>query len=80
VATEEQGQIFADMMRVYFDFKSKAVKKIICVGHVKIIRGENTSYSEQAIYTAADKKLLLIGRPKLVLYSEKGFDNASFGN
>jgi hypothetical protein len=80
VATDAQGKIYADMMRVYFDFKAKAIKKIICVGNVRIIKGENTSYSEQAIYTAADKKLLLIGKPKLVLYSEKGLDNAPFGN
>ncbi len=80
VATDAQGQIFADMMRVYFDFKAKGIKKIICVGNVKIIKDENTSYSDQAIYTAADKKLLLIGRPKLVLYSQEGFSNAPFGN
>lgn len=80
VATDKEGKIYTDMMRVYFDFKAKAIKKIICVGHVKIIKGENTSYSEQAIYTAADKKLLLIGKPKLVLYAEKGSSNAPFGN
>jgi LPS export ABC transporter protein LptC len=80
VATDAQGKIYADMMRVYFDFKAKSVKKIICVGKVKIVKGENTSYSQQAIYTLSDKKLTLIGKPKLVLYSEGELGNAPFGN
>lgn len=81
VATDAQGKIYADMMRVYFDFKAKGIKKIICVGNVKIVKGENTSYSQQSIYTSADKKLILIGKPKLVLYSEGGLgSNAPFGN
>ncbi len=80
VATEEQGKIYADMMRVYFDFKAKTVKKIICVGNVKIIKADNTSYSEQAIYNALEKKLTLIGKPKLVLSTEGGLGSAPFGN
>lgn len=56
------------------------IDKLICRGNVKIIRGENTSYSEEAVYSNIDKKIILSGRPRLVLYSEGDFKNASFGN
>lgn len=50
---------------------SSKIDKLIAKGNVKIIKGENISYSEEAIYTAADKKIVLTGRPKLVIYSTK---------
>ncbi|MBM3252512.1 MAG: LPS export ABC transporter periplasmic protein LptC [Candidatus Omnitrophica bacterium] len=78
---DEQGKIFSDLMEVYFDTKTKSIIKIIAKGHVKIKRQENESYSEEAVYTVADKKITLIGRPKLILYSEQGaLNNAPFGN
>jgi lipopolysaccharide export system protein LptA len=55
------------------------IDKIFCKGNVKIVRGENTSYSEEALYTAADKKITLTGRPKLILYSTEDF-SALTGN
>lgn len=77
---EEQGTIYADRMKVYFDFKTKQLNKIVCKGNVKIEKGENTTYSDEAIYLAAEKKVTLLGRPKLILYSEGGGLNAPFGN
>jgi hypothetical protein len=55
------------------------IDKIIARGNVKVLRGENISYSEEAIYTAADKKLILTGRPKLMIFSTEDF-NAPSGN
>lgn len=77
---EEQGTIYADRMKVYFDFKTKQLIKIVCKGNVKIEKGENTTYSDEAIYMAAEKKVVLLGRPKLLLYTEGGKLNAPFGN
>jgi LPS export ABC transporter protein LptC len=87
--------IYSDKMDVYFMPSDKdkvsrpkaetdammgtEVDKIVAHGNVKIIRGDNTSYSEEAIYTMADKKITLLGKPKLVLYSTEDL-NASFGN
>ncbi|MDD5432854.1 MAG: LPS export ABC transporter periplasmic protein LptC [Candidatus Omnitrophica bacterium] len=56
------------------------IDKIIARGNVKVVRGENVSYSQEAIYSATDRKLVLTGRPKLILYSSEGMGNASFGN
>lgn len=55
------------------------IEKIVAKGNVKIIKGENLSYSEEATYTGADKKIVLTGRPKLVIYSTEDID-ASFGD
>jgi len=57
-----------------------SIDRIICRGNVRIVRGENVSYSEEAIYTAKDKKITLTGRPKLVLYSTEEFANAPSGD
>jgi len=86
------SQIYSDTMDVYFildkdtDKSEKAttlmgtkIEKIIARGNVKIIRGENISYSDQAIYTSSEKKITLLGKPKLIIYSTEDL-KASFGN
>lgn len=90
----KDGQIFSDRMEVYFvksdeketqesdkesDVVGTKIEKIIARGNVKIVRGENVSYSEEAIYTASDRKIVLVGSPKLIIYSTEDF-NASSGN
>lgn len=86
-------EIYSDKMDVYFITAAKdtslpgkspemmggSIEKIVSRGNVRIVRGENISYSDEAVYTAADKKITLLGKPKLVIYSTGGFD-ASSGN
>jgi len=55
------------------------IDKIIARGNVKIRRGENVSYSDEATYNAGDNKIILSGKPKLIIYSGEEM-NASFGN
>jgi len=55
------------------------IDKIVARGNVKITRGENVSYSDEATYNAFDKKIVLSGKPKLIIYSGEDM-NASFGN
>jgi len=78
---DQRGDMSSDKMEVYFDSKTSSIIKIIAIGNVKIVQGQNESYSEQAIYTIEDKKITLMGRPKLILYSQEGAGgNAPFGN
>ncbi|KPK97067.1 MAG: hypothetical protein AMJ95_11105 [Omnitrophica WOR_2 bacterium SM23_72] len=86
--------IFSDTMDVFFSTSPARAKKkkkepmvadnkierIVSKGHVKIVRGLNVSYSEEAVYTALDKKITLSGKPKLVIYSEEDFKDVSSGN
>ena len=55
------------------------IDRIVALGNVKVVRGENTSFSQEAVYSAVDQKLTLSGRPKLVIYSTEGL-NAPAGN
>lgn len=57
-----------------------SIDKLVCWGNVKIVRGPNISYSDEAVYSAADKKITLSGRPKLILYSSEDLKNAPVGN
>lgn len=50
------------------------IDKIVARGNVRIIKGENTSYSQEAIYTASDKRIVLTGKPKLVIFSTEDLD------
>jgi LPS export ABC transporter protein LptC len=55
------------------------IDKIVARGNVKIVKGENVSYSQEAVYNAIDKKIVLTGQPKLVIYSTEDL-GASLGN
>ena len=91
----QDGLIESDVMDVYFysekgannapqqanatDSIGSKIDRIIARGNVKITRGQNVSVSDQAVYSAADRKVTLTGRPKLVIYSSGGL-NAPLGN
>ena len=84
--------IYSDKMLVYFTPKQEeakgaqeslamasSIKKIIAQGNVRILRGENTTYSQEAIYNAESKKITLTGRPQIIIYQAENI-NAAFGN
>ncbi len=89
------GLIESDLMEIYFfsdkknikdsrqpqeaDLNGAKIDKIFARGNVRITRGQNVSFSEEAVYSAGDRKIILTGRPKLVIYSSEGL-NASLGN
>jgi LPS export ABC transporter protein LptC len=75
----QQGTMYADKMTATFNPETKQIDKVVAEGNVRIIKGENTSYSDGAIFTAADRRMVLTGRPKLVMFPE-GDLNASFGS
>ncbi|MFA6218059.1 MAG: LPS export ABC transporter periplasmic protein LptC [Candidatus Omnitrophota bacterium] len=45
-------------------------------GNVTIVRGDNISNSDEAVYSASDNKITLSGKPKLVIYSEGRLESA----
>jgi LPS export ABC transporter protein LptC/lipopolysaccharide transport protein LptA len=71
--THSQGEMYADKMIIFFDAKTNTIKRIESYGNVKIVSGRNTTYSQKAIYNAQDKKIVLTGRPRLVIYSGESF-------
>ena len=84
----QDSQIYSDKMDIYFNrntgnkeskpgIMNSKIDKIIARGNVKIVRGLNISYSDEAIYSALDNKITLSGRPKLILYSTEKMDAPS---
>ncbi len=79
VAVQEGRMLKADKIELYFDANTNKIKEMICLGNVSITQGENTSFSDKAVYNAIDQKMVLSGRPKLILFTgEEGF--APFGD
>ncbi len=76
----DEGTIDSDRLTVYLDHTAKTVKTIVAEGNVKIRHGENTTYSEKATYIEAEKKIILSGQPRLVIYQEGELSNAFVGN
>jgi lipopolysaccharide assembly outer membrane protein LptD (OstA) len=68
----EDGTIDADKITVNLDPNTRRLTEIIADGNVKIIRGDNTTFSQRASYSETDKKVTLSGKPKLVLSPEGG--------
>jgi len=85
-----EGEMSSNKMEVFFsssegiqekqedllnsDMKALRIEKVRASGDVRIIRDGNTSFSEEAIYTPQDKKLILTGSPKLIIYPEGGLE------
>lgn len=55
------------------------IDRILARGNVTVIRGQNVSHSDEALYSALENKITLLGKPKLVIYSSEGL-NAPAGN
>lgn len=70
--TGDDGTIDADKITIHLDPDTKKIKDIVAEDNVKIQRGENTTYSEKATYIEAEKKVVLTGKPRLVIYQEEG--------
>lgn len=70
------GNIESDKMTVNLEPDTRKIKNIIAEGNVKITQGDNITYSDKALYLEADKKIVLVGRPKLIIY-EQGDEGGS---
>lgn len=76
VIEDQQGKIFADKITVYFDPKQKKIYKAVATGNVKIMHQQNTTYSDKAVYLADEGRVILGGKPKVIIYStEKLFQD-----
>ncbi len=82
----KDSSIKSDTMDVYFsrnkeskpkvsggnsEMMGSQIDRIVARGNVRIIRGENVSYSDEAVYSSTTRKITLSGKPRLVLYTSK---------
>jgi hypothetical protein len=75
----EDGSIDADRITINLNPVTRKIEEIIAEGNVKMVRGENVTYSERAIYMESDKRVALTGQPKLVIYQDGGLGDNLFG-
>jgi LPS export ABC transporter protein LptC len=76
---DRRGKIYSDRMDAFLDPVTKNIKKVVAVGNVKVVRGEDTTYSDKAIYTTEDRKIVLVGRPKIHIRSVEEVDKIDKG-
>jgi LPS export ABC transporter protein LptC len=70
VVNGEKGKLVADEAIVFFSKDNQKIEKIIALGNVRIERGLNITFSNQATYLVNEKKMILTGKPKLLAYSK----------
>jgi LPS export ABC transporter protein LptC len=83
VVKRQDSTIYSDKIDVFFaasgddkiakdkaqGFIGSKIDRIVAKGNVRVERGDNISYSEEAIYSSIDKKLVLTGNPRLIISS-----------
>jgi LPS export ABC transporter protein LptC/lipopolysaccharide transport protein LptA len=57
----------ADRMKVTFDEDSRKIKEILCTGNVEVHQGMNITYSDSLTYKADEQRMILTGKPKLII-------------
>jgi LPS export ABC transporter protein LptC len=67
---DREGDIFADRIDVYYNPTTRRIKCVVARGNVRIVNGENVTYSEKAIYLVDEGRVVLPNRPKLVIQTE----------
>ncbi len=67
---DREGTIYADRIDVLFSPEGRKIKCVAAKGNVRIVNGENVTYSDKAIYLVDQGRVILPRRPKLVIQSE----------
>ncbi|MCK5491836.1 MAG: LPS export ABC transporter periplasmic protein LptC, partial [Candidatus Omnitrophica bacterium] len=68
IVTNNQGKLFSDKAILFFDSKAKAIIKIVSEGNVKIVRDDNVTFAQKAVYLGKEQKLVLEGKPRLIYF------------
>ncbi|VAX35434.1 hypothetical protein MNBD_UNCLBAC01-633 [hydrothermal vent metagenome] len=70
VAVQNDQTLKADRLEIYFNLEDSAIRELIGLGNVVVIRGENETYAQKLVYNVITEKMVLSGRPKLILLTE----------
>jgi LPS export ABC transporter protein LptC len=70
---DKEASIKTDKAIAYFEPKKKSLKMVFCQGNVSIKRGEDVTYAQQLTYIPGEGRIVLEGRPKIIIRSAKGF-------
>lgn len=57
----------ADKMEIIFDEQTKKIKDIHCIGNVEVTQDNNVTHSDELVYKADEQRMVLKGKPKLII-------------
>lgn len=66
---DKETVIDADKATAYFDPKKRSLVKVFCEGNVEITRGEDKTFADSLTYLPEEGRVLLKGRPKIIIDS-----------
>lgn len=64
---DKQGNLLADVMKVYIDSESSKISKVEAEGNVKLLKGKSYTLCEKAVYTDGTGSVKFIGKPRVVI-------------
>lgn len=76
---DTRGRIYSEKMEAFLDPLTKNIVKVVAYGGVRVVRGEDSTYSQKAIYTTKDRKIVLIGKPKIFIHASDDADKIQSG-
>jgi len=68
VVENKEGKLFSDKATAFFNSEEKKLIKVISVGNVKIVKGENITLAQKATYFGEDDRLLIEGNPRVIYF------------
>ncbi|MBL7069563.1 MAG: LPS export ABC transporter periplasmic protein LptC [Candidatus Omnitrophica bacterium] len=66
---DKERQIYSDRMEAFLHPETKNIKRVVADGNVRVVRGADSTYSQRAIYTTEDQKIILVGKPEIYIKS-----------
>ena len=69
---DKETSINTDKATAYFEPKKRSLKMVFCQGNVSIKRGEDVTYAEQLTYLPGEGRVMLEGRPKIIIRGTEG--------
>lgn len=79
IVDDTRGRIYSEKMEAFLDPLTKNIVKVVADGGVRVVRGEDSTYSQKAIYTTKDRKIVLIGKPKIFIHASDDADKIQRG-
>jgi LPS export ABC transporter protein LptC len=76
---DSETTIDTDKATAYFQPKEKSLKKVVCKGNVMITRGKDVTYADLLTYLPGEGRVILEGRPKIVIRDTEGLLQKSNG-
>jgi LPS export ABC transporter protein LptC len=70
---DKETSIITDRAIAHFRPKERSLEKVFCEGNVSITKGRDTTHAEQLTYLPEEGRVVLEGRPKIIIRDTESF-------